>query len=109
MGKQFSEVELDQVQAWKAQGMAATDIHERLARARAPARDRGPSLRSVQRALKGTTFRRVRVETRGRKEVLTLANLRALGRAHGSEVFENRRLRNRVANASLETSPWRGR
>ena len=57
------------------------DIHDRLVRARAPARDRGPSLRAAQRALEGATFRRAKVETRGRKKVLTPKNLRALERA----------------------------
>ena len=41
MGKQFSEAELGQVQMWKCQGVAPADIHDRLARARAPARDAG--------------------------------------------------------------------
>ena len=77
MGKHFSEVELDEVQAWSTQGMTPKDIHARLARARAPAGDRGPSLRAVQRALKGITFRRAKVETRGRKKLLSPANLRA--------------------------------
>ena len=44
MGKHFSDVELDHVQAWSTQGMTSKDIHARLARARAPTGDRGPSL-----------------------------------------------------------------
>ena len=66
MGKHFSEIELDQ-----ARGMAPADIRDRLARARSPTRDRGPSLRAVQRALKGIALRRAKVETRGRKKTLT--------------------------------------
>ena len=81
MGKHFSEAELDQMQVWKSQGVATADIHERLTRARVPARVRGPSLRAVQRALKGSTFKRAKIETRGRKKVLSPANLRALERA----------------------------
>ena len=62
-------------------GISAKDIHARLARARAPTGDHGPSLRAVQRALKGATFRRAKVETRGRRWPLSSANLRALDRA----------------------------
>ena len=82
MGKHLSERELDQAQTWKSQGAGTTaDTHDRLVRARAPTRDRGPSLRAAQRALEGATFRRAKVETRSRKEVLTPKNLRALERA----------------------------
>ena len=81
MGKHFSDAELDQVQVWRTQGISATDIHARLARARAPTGDHRPSLRAVQRALKGATFRRAKAETRGRKRSLSPANLRALDRA----------------------------
>ena len=38
-------------------------------------------MRAVQRALKGSTFKRAKIETRGRKKVLSHANLRALDRA----------------------------
>ena len=81
MGKHFSDLELDQVLEWGSQGMAPRVIHDRLARGRSRARDRGPNLRAVQRALKGVAFKRAKLETRGRKKVLSPANLRASDRA----------------------------
>ena len=138
MGKHFSEVELDQVHVWKCQGVATADIRDRLARARAPARVSGPSLRALQRALKGSTFRRAKVETRGRKEKLSPANIRALERArkrliakadgdyevHWDDIIRAARVPHvdrttaakslkaagyAVAWRTLEASPWRDR
>ena len=81
MGKHMSDAELDKLQAWKAQGLSLTDMRRRLMSMRAAARERGPSLMTIRRALRGSTFRRSKVETRGRKQILTPANLRALDRA----------------------------
>ena len=78
MGKHMSDTELDQVQEWKSKGAPPLEIWRRLARARSAARDRGPSLMAVRRALRGSTFKRSKVETRGRKHILSPANLRAL-------------------------------
>ena len=66
MGKHMSDAELDKLQAWKAQGLSLTDMRRRLMSMRAAARERGPSLMTIRRALRGSTFRRSKVETRGR-------------------------------------------
>ena len=78
MGKHFSEAELDAMQKWKADGMGATEVHKRMQRARRRGGMSGPDLTSVRRALKGTPFKRSRVETRGRPRILTQPNVRAL-------------------------------
>ena len=65
MGKHFGEAELDAMQKWKGQGVVATEVHRRLQASRRRAHEDGPSLTSVRRALKGGTFKRARVETRG--------------------------------------------
>ena len=69
MGKHMSDAELDKLQAWKAQGLSLTDMRRRLMSMRAAARERGPSLMTIRRALRGSTFRRSKVETRGRKQI----------------------------------------
>ena len=94
MGRHISNAELDKLQAWKSRGLTPIEMHRRMASARVAAGERAPSLMAVRRALRGVTFRRSKVETRGRKQILTPANLRALDRtrkrliAEADEEFE---------------------
>ena len=88
MGKHFSDLELDQALTWRSQGMACNAIHKRLARARARARNTGPSLRAVQRAVKGVTFKRAKIETRGRKKLLTPCESPRIG--SGSQALDRK-------------------
>ena len=81
MGKHFSAAELDRMHKLHAHGVAVIEIHARLSRTRARLGKDGPHLSSVRRALKGSTFKRGRIETRGRPRRLTRRNLRALDQA----------------------------
>ena len=74
--------------------MTPVEMHRLMKSMRHAAGEHGPSLPAVRRALRGVTFRRSKVETRGRKQILTPANLRALDRtrkrliAEADEEFE---------------------
>ena len=85
MGKHLSADELDNIQKWKAAGVATRVIHDRLLKARRRKSKRrgetGPDITTVRRAVSGTSFKRARVETRGAKKILSTANLHAVDRA----------------------------
>ena len=72
-------------QKWKTGGVTTSVIHGRLLKARQRKSKRrgatGPDITTVRRAVKGTSFKRARAETRGAKKILSTANLHALGRA----------------------------
>ena len=78
MGKHMSDAELDMLLKWKTQGLTPAEIHRRTTRKRAIAGKIGPSMMAVRRALHGATFKRPNIESRGRKRVLSAANLRAV-------------------------------
>ena len=78
MGKHITEKELDVMLMWQSQGMTPKEIRNRLLRKRATAGERAPSLVAVRRALRGQTFKRSKMETRGRKQILSMANMHAL-------------------------------
>ena len=81
MGKHFSGGELDLMHKLKGQGLAVNDIHRHLCTVRSRRGMGCPDVTSVRRALKGKTFKRGTVETRGGPRALTLRNLRALDQA----------------------------
>ena len=85
MGKHLSADELDNIQKWKSAGVATRVIHDRLLKARRRKSKRrgetGPDITTVRRAVRGTSFKRARVETRGAKKILSTANLHAVDRA----------------------------
>ena len=85
MGKHLSADELDNIQKWKAAGVATRVIHDRLLKARRRKSKRrgetGPDITTVRRAVIGTSFKRARVERRGAKKTLSTVNLHALDRA----------------------------
>ena len=86
MGKHLSADELDNIQKWKTACVATRVIHDRLLKARRRKSKRcgetGPDITTVRRAVRGTSFKRARVETRGATKILSTANLHTLDRAH---------------------------
>ena len=78
MGKHLTADELDRIQQWRVQGLSATEMFRRLQHARTRSGGSGPNLTTVRRALRGRTHKRSRVETRGRKRILSPANVREL-------------------------------
>ena len=81
MGRRFSAKELDDIHAWHARGVSVLKIHERLEQRRARAGDHGPELTTVRKAVKGQTWKRANVETRGRKPILSNRNLKSMDAA----------------------------
>ena len=81
MVRHLSPKELDLVHRWQGDGLSVTKIHENILAARSKLRQSAPNLTTVRRALKGKTFKRGRVETRGRKTKLSARNLTALNTA----------------------------
>ena len=60
--------------------MRPDDIHKRLGKGRLRRRQTGPVLTTLRRFLKGETFKRSSIETRGRKRIWSTANLAAMDR-----------------------------
>ena len=79
MGKHFTAYELDLMHQLHAQGASAAEIKRQVAAQRRPRG--GPGLTSARRALRGRTFKRAKVEIRGRPRSPTHVNLRALNTA----------------------------
>ena len=69
MGAHFTDAELDTVQKMKSEKAIAVDRHARLVKDRKRRRQKGPVLTTVRRFLKGDTFKRSGVETRGRQRL----------------------------------------
>ena len=80
MGKHFTLAELDRMQSLRASAATPLEVHGRLTAARRRSRRTGPSLTAVRRALKGKSFKRGAIETRGRRRILSTANLRTAER-----------------------------
>ena len=80
MGSHFTPAELDNIMSWKEGGHTPIEIHARLVKGRKAEKPKrkGPDLTTVRRYIKGKTFKRSAVETRGRKKVLTQKNLQRL-------------------------------
>lgn len=81
MGRHLTPKEIDTMFAWKSAGFDPMTIHAKLSRIRRRKRQQAPSLSSVRRALKSSTFKRGASETRGRKQKLSMRNLKALEKA----------------------------
>ena len=80
MGAHFTDAELDTVQKLKSEKATPVDIHARLVKDRKRRRQKGPVLTTVRRFLKGDTFKRSGVETRGRQRLWSAANLATMDR-----------------------------
>jgi hypothetical protein len=78
MGRHLTDSELDQLVAWQAAGVTTPAMHERLAKQRRRTRQEVPDITTVRRALKGTTHKRGRSETRGRKRKLSATTLKKI-------------------------------
>jgi transposase len=81
MAPHLTKVELDFVQALVGKGVTPTQIHARLAARRGRKDTASPTLANLRKALKGETYKRGTVETRGAKQILTRVNVLALNRA----------------------------
>ncbi len=79
MAPHLSDSELDVVA--KLRHLPMSTVLERLTKARGRRGVEPPSLRTVQRAINGKTFRRGATETRGRKKRLSPKNVRQLDKA----------------------------
>ena len=80
MGGHFTDDELDIIQRLRSEKANPVDIHARLVKDRKRHRQKGPVLTTVRRFLKGDTFNRSGVETRGRKRLWSAANLATMDR-----------------------------
>ena len=80
MGAHFASDELDIIQKLKSEKATPVDILARLVKDRKRRRQKGPVLTTVRRFLKGDTFKRSGVETRGRKRLWSAVNLATMDR-----------------------------
>ena len=80
MGKHLSPTELDNIQAWKSESLSPIQIHARRMRDRKRMKKLSPDLTTVQWFLNCKSHKRFSVESRGRKRVLSDANLNAMNR-----------------------------
>lgn len=78
MAPQLTVMELDRVAKLQNKGKTPGEISNLLATTRTRQGLAGPNVSTVRRALKGSTHKRGRVETRGRKKKLTRLNVRTL-------------------------------
>ena len=85
MGRHLADSELDQLVAWQAAGVTIPAMHERLAKQRRRTRQEVPDITTVRRAAKGTTHKRGRLETRGRKRQLSATMLTKIDATRGEE------------------------
>ena len=81
MGKHLTPQELDLMHAWQSKGLAVPEIQKKIASMRSRRNLPEPGATTVRRALKGTSHKRGRVETRGRKKKLSARNLKAMDSA----------------------------
>ena len=78
MGRHLTDSELDQLAEWQAAGVTTSAMHDRLAKQRRRTRQEVRDITTVRRALKGTTHKRGRSETRGRKRKLSATTLKKI-------------------------------
>ena len=76
MAPHLADSELNYVFALKEKGLAPTAIHKKLVARRAKKGVPTPSLPNLRRTLKGKSYKRGKVETRGRPKKLTVKKLR---------------------------------
>ena len=71
MAPHLAAAELDSMQKLHEKGKAPMEVHASLAAHRRKTKQKAPHLTKVRKALKGQTYRRAAVETRGRKKSLS--------------------------------------
>ena len=67
--------DLDAIAAWRAEGLEAMAIHDKLCAARREEGRPEPNLATTRRAIRGKTLKRSKHETRCRKKTLSNNNL----------------------------------
>ena len=114
MAPHLTADELDYIQKLHEQGKAPIEVHAALAACRKKKKQQAPHVTKVRKALKGQTYRRAAVETRGRKKALSrhmvlkmdAARKKLLKRKQGqSEVRWADVLWNEVEKRALESAP----
>jgi hypothetical protein len=78
MAPHLSDKELDRALTLTNKGNTPIQVHEKLSASRELRDQKGPSLETVRRALRGTTHKRGKKETRGRPAALTALQLQKL-------------------------------
>ena len=78
MAPHLTDSEINFLFQWKDKGLAPTEIHEKLVHRRAKKQIAAPSLPNLRKVLKGQSYKRGKVETRGRPRTFTLAKLRTI-------------------------------
>ena len=71
MAPHLTSAELDFASSLRSQGKSPAEVHAALSRKRSRQGVQAPTLKRLRGALRGTTYRRSRQETRGRKKKLT--------------------------------------
>ena len=71
MAPHLTAAELDYMQDLHEKGRTPVEVHALLAACREKKKQKAPHLTKVRKALKGQTYRRAAVETRGRKKSLS--------------------------------------
>jgi hypothetical protein len=87
MAPHLTKKELDRILILSAKGEVTTQILERIAASREKEGIEAPMPGAIQRAVKGKTHKRGRVETRGRKRKLSKASARKLDKTR-TELIE---------------------
>ena len=78
MAPHLSASELNFVFAEKGKGLSPTAVHSKLSHRRSKRGVPAPTLGNLRKTLKGTTYKRGKVESRGQKKTLTFKKLRAI-------------------------------
>ena len=80
MGAHFTDDELDIIQKLQSEKATPVDNHARLVKDRKRRHQKGPVLTTARRFLKGDTFKRSCVETRGRERFWSATNFATMDR-----------------------------
>ena len=78
MAPHLSASELNFVFAEKGKGLSPTAVHSKLTHRRSKRGVPAPTLGNLRKTLKGTAYKRGKVESRGQKKTLTFNKLRAI-------------------------------
>jgi hypothetical protein len=81
MAPHMDAKDLNKILALREDGLDAQEVFEKFAAFRRQRHKSQPNLTTVRRVLKGKTFKRSAIETRGRPKALTKANLKAVDKA----------------------------
>jgi hypothetical protein len=93
MAKHLTTQERDMLRRWQATGLQPTAIHAKLVKLRSRQKIKGkkmkaPDLTAVRKVLKGKTYLQGKPEARGRKRILTTANVLTMNRVRKELIVE---------------------